>query len=99
MDNVLNPIIVGILAFISGYILFILREKHATPKLRYERISSLSLISMDERIGKRIKVTCDGEPTNNIFSFRFGIRNVGKVAIKRFPLSSDSMMKMYKFLT
>jgi len=85
VDNIIS-IVVVILTFIFAYLLFIIKGRHAIPKLEYERISSLSLISMDKRIRDRIKITCDGESTNNIFSFRFRIRNTGKVPIKRIPI-------------
>lgn len=85
VNNIIS-IIGVILAFIFAYFLFIIKEKRATPKLEYERISSLSLVSMDKRISSRIKVTCDGKLTNNIFSFRFRVRNMGKVPIKRIPI-------------
>jgi len=75
-----------VLAFISGYLLFLLKKKYAIPSLEYEKISSLSLISMDERITHKTKITYDEEPINNIFSFRFRIRNIGKVPVKRIPI-------------
>lgn len=86
IGNNIISIIGVILAFIFAYFLFIIKEKRAIPKLGYERISSLSLVSMDKRISSRIKVICDGKPTNSIFSFRFRIRNMGKVPIKRIPI-------------
>jgi len=90
MNNLLGPIIGailgGILGFIFAYLLLVLRERHAKRKLEYEKVSTLSLISMDERIRRRIKVLCDNKPTNNIFSFKFRIANTGKAHVERIPI-------------
>lgn len=85
VDNIVS--IVGvIMGFVFAYSLFIIKERRRITKLEYEKVSSLSLVSMDERMRDRIKITCDGKPTNNIFSFRFRIRNRGKTPARRIPI-------------
>ncbi len=97
VDNIIS--IIGIiLAFIFAYFLFIIKEKRVIPKLEYEKILSFSLVSMDKRIRDRIKITYDGQPVNNIFSFRFRIRNVGKAPIREIPITVEFNDKNVKIL-
>lgn len=86
MNNLLGAILGFILGVPISYMFFIFKEKRETPRLEYEKISSLSLVSMDERIKNKVTLKYDGTPIDNIFSFKVRVRNIGKVSVENIPI-------------
>ena len=85
MEKLLGPILGFLLGIPITYLFVILKERYETARLTYEKVSSLSLAPLNEEIKKKIVLTYDGVPINNIFSFKVKITN-GRIPIKEVPI-------------
>lgn len=53
------------------------------PKLGYKRISSISLVSVNKKVKDEVAVSYKRKSIVDLFSFKIGVINTGKVAVKK----------------